>query len=348
MENTVTTGKFMGRWRHKGSLMFRAWPMFVEARKAATTRKEIPISGMLATKSGQIEFWTFDGKRPLRFEIGEKDVETIVNAAELDVKMLFDKMVVHCPGTLDIRVKKECWLEVPYIAYPKAPFRKVQSNGWGSYNDPKVPNVTKITGATIAEALQNGGVDYSKVIAVGSDEEVDEDIFIREIVENNAAIVFPRNGVSGRVKRKLMEKAKYWVVDGRRPEEAGGALQGYEITDRFFNWNHTLGASLNKEEWKAEMLRRAHDATREKGRCSRRTYFLENVINRFAERVGQSRQHVTSRFLNEGIIDWLHRSVDEVKPILGRDTPTLLRGRVNEAVNALEFYYRAMEGEQNG
>ena len=86
-----------------------------------------------------------------------------------------------------------------------------------------------------------------------------------------------------------------------------------------------------------------HESTRDKGRASRRTYFLENTVTRFAERIGWPRQRVMARFLDDGIVDWLMRSVDNVKPIAFRETSALLNARVSDAVNALEFYYRAIE-----
>ena len=67
-------------------------------------------------------------------------------------------------------------------------------------------------------------------------------------------------------------------------------------------------------------------------------------MNRFAERVGMSRQRVMARFLDDGVVDWLMRSVEAIPPVPRRDADSLLRGRVGDAVEALEFYYRAVEG----
>ena len=99
-----------------------------------------------------------------------------------------------------------------------------------------------------------------------------------------------------------------------------------------------------REEWMKGMLDRAHEATREKGRKARRVYFTDKVINRFAEKIGLPRQRVASRFLDDGVIDWMLRSVDQIKPILMRETSVLLSGRVSDAVNAIEFYYRGIGG----
>jgi hypothetical protein len=61
-----------------------------------------------------------------------------------------------------------------------------------------------------------------------------------------------------------------------------------------------------------------------------------------------SRQRVMARFLDDGVVGWLMRSVDNVKAIQGREAEALLRGRVSDAVRALEFYYRAVEGMNAG
>ena len=91
-----------------------------------------------------------------------------------------------------------------------------------------------------------------------------------------------------------------------------------------------------------------HESTREKGRSTRRRYFLENTVTRFAERIGWPRQRVMARFLDDGVVDWLMRSVDNVKPLRSREASSLLAGRISDAVNALEFYYRAVESMGNG
>jgi hypothetical protein len=55
-----------------------------------------------------------------------------------------------------------------------------------------------------------------------------------------------------------------------------------------------------------------------------------------------------ARFLDDGVVDWLMRSVDNVQPLRSREASSLLAGRISDAVNALEFYYRAVEGMRNG
>ena len=124
-------------------------------------------------------------------------------------------------------------------------------------------------------------------------------------------------------------------------------LRGYQFPDRIVRWNRRVDPDKREEEVVAR-LGSMHKTTREKGRTSRRTYFIENVVTRFAERVGMSRQRVMARFLDEGVVDWLIRSVDNVQPILFRETSSLLRGRISDAVNALEFYYRAVEAMGGG
>ena len=144
-----------------------------------------------------------------------------------------------------------------------------------------------------------------------------------------------------------MDKAMFWTVPGREPWADGGALRGYQFADRIVRWTRRVDVE-NRAENDAQRLARMHDSTRDKGRSNRRRYFLENTVTRFAERIGWPRQRVMARFLDEGIVDWLMRSVDNVKTVKSRETNALLRGRVSDAVNALEFYYRAIETMGNG
>ena len=120
-----------------------------------------------------------------------------------------------------------------------------------------------------------------------------------------------------------------------------------EFADRIVRWNRRIDKE-NRAENDVRRLARMHDSTRDKGRSARRRHFLESTVTRFAERVGWPRQRVMARFLDEGVVDWLMRSVDNVKPVRNRETAALLRGRVSDAVNALEFYYRAVESMGNG
>lgn len=341
----VSQSKYIARWRHREKLVFRCWPKWKLTHEAILREKEIPITGMKINGDGHAELWhQISGTRSYVFEISDEDFDTITAIPTSGAKML-GKMIVHCPGTADQRVKKECWLEIEVEVYSKA-FRRIITP-WGPRWKKDSP--FGIRGETIEDALGLAGMMGSKYIFIERDEDVDEDVILKEIIENDAIIVLNRlkwgnnTGVSSRVGRDLMKKALYWTIPGRQPWEEGGLYRGYQIADRFVRWTRTV-APENRERDQKERLDRMHEKTREKGVSSRRKYFLENTVTRFAERVGMSRQRVMSKFLDDGVVDWLMRSVDNIKAAPYRETPALLRARVSDAVRALEFYYRAIEG----
>jgi len=337
------TSKWCGRWCHRTKLVFRVWPRYKKANIAIRTMSRIPITGLYITEQGTMEAWhQVYSTNALRFELQDDDVELLTSIAVSRAEMC-GQMVVKAPGTLDERVKKECWMEVPIKVYPEAPPRTGKT--WGA--DTAIPEPKNHFTETPQQAVEQSGLECSKVVLVENDEELDEELLAREVVENDAVIVLAacksgRGGVSGRRTRELMERAKYWVVPGRKPEEEGGALCGYQFCDRIIRWVRRVDPT-HRAENTANRLEVMHAKAREKGKASRRTYFIDELVNRFAKRVGMSRQRVMAKFLDDGMVDVMIRSVDQVKPVLMRETPALLRGRVGEAVNTLEFYYRALE-----
>ena len=339
------SSKFIGRWRHRDKLVFRCWPKWKLAYEAVQRETHIPITGIRINTDGHAELWhQISGTRSYVFEISDEDFDTITAIPKAGAKM--GKIVVRTPGTADERVKKECWAEVEVDIYPDA-FRKKISL-WGPSWNKTAPH--EIFGETVEDAFGLAGIAGARGIFVESDEDIDYDVVYREVVENDAYIVLNhrydkerRSGVTTRAGRRLVEKAMYWVVPGREPWEDGGVLRGYQFPDRILRFIRRVDPA-NRESDAIIRLEKMHSTTREKGVTSRRQYFIENTVTRFAERVGMSRQRVMARFLDEGIVDWLVRSVDNVKAIQGRETSALLRARVSDAVNALEFYYRAIEG----
>ena len=355
MRNVLQTvaEKYIGRWKHRLTLHFRVWPKFKETHEAIAKEKLIPINGIRITDDGKPEVWnqTSAGICGAVFEVSDDDFDVLTAIPKAGARMpMYRNMVVRTPGTTDSCVKKECWLEVPVFAYPNAPERKVTM--WGAGRGAIAPH--EIFGETPEDALGLAGAPVARVVFIENDEDVDEELICREVVENDAMIVLNRRpapgiagGVSTEMGRRLIEKSMFWTVPGRAPWADGGVLRGYQFPDRIVRWNRRVSED-NREGSAAVRLSRMHDSTREKGRSSRRKYFLENTVTRFAERVGMSRQRVMARFLDEGVVDWLMRSVDAVKPIMNREASSLLRGRISEAVNALEFYYRAVEGIAQG
>ena len=341
---------FVNRWRHRDKLVLRVWPQFKEGQLLVVQQKEIPIHAFSISKEGLLRAVHYvggeveRGGKPRYFELTDADAEIVAAAADAGTRLDLKRAVVHAPGTLDERVKKECWLEIPFTAYRDAPRRTRNTASFSI--DKCVPALRNIYGSDLKSDLKEAGYEFGKVIVIETQDDLDEDIICREVVTNNAIVVFLRasaEGIRGRRIRKLIERAKYWVVSGRRPDEDGGLFRGYQFCDRFVRWNHSF-APGEREVWMKGMLDRAHEATREKGRKARRVYFTDKVINRFAEKIGLPRQRVASRFLDDGVIDWMLRSVDQIKPILMRETSVLLSGRVSDAVNAIEFYYRGIGG----
>lgn len=342
---SATSSQFIGRWRHKHKLMLKCWPKWKLAYNAIQKEKLIPINGMRINEAGKAELWhQKSGVRAYVFEISDDDFDLLTSIPKAGAEM--GKMVVHAPGSSDEKVKKECWVEVPVTVYPKAFTRKITpwGMGWNSCSP------RELFGESIEDAFGLAGMAGVRTVFVESDDDIDEEVILREVVENNAYIVLgcrpdkqKRYGVTTEAGRRLIRKASYWVVPGRKPWEDGGELRGYQFADRIVRWIRRIDPS-RREEVATLNLERMHASTRAKGVAVRRTYFLENTVTRFAERVGMSRQRVMARFLDDGIVEWLLRSVDNVKSVTARDAPTLLRGRVTDAVNALEFYYRAIEG----
>ena len=345
--------KYIGRWKHRLTLHFRVWPKFKETHDAIAKEKTIPINGIRINDDGKAEVWNLKcaGICGSVFELTDDDFDVITAIPKAGARMpMYRHMVVHAPGTTDNSVKKECWLDVPVFAYPDAPERRITL--WGSGWNGISPH--EVFGETPEDALGLAGAPTGRIVFFENDEDIDEDLICREIVENDAMIVLNhrpdagrRGGVTAEMGRRLMKKAMYWTVPGRQPWEDGGVFRGYQFADRIVRWTRRVDEK-NRAENDAQRLARMHDMTRDKGRASRRRYFLENVVTRFAERVGMSRQRVMARFLDEGVVDWLVRSVDAIPPITYRETSALLRGRITDAVNALEFYYRAVEGMARG
>ena len=335
------TSKYVGRWRHRDKLVFRVWPKYKETHQAIVRLKEIPIDGFMMTSEGMTEArYHSKNVRMCAFELRDEDVEVLGAAVAGDARLRLDEMVVHTPGTMDEKVKKECWLEVPFDANPNAPYRTSTDSMTKGDQTPRLNNVI---GSDLDEELRRRGYEYDKLAIFETEDDIDEDLICREAVENNALIVFAGSGIAGRRAKEILQRARYWVVPGRRPEEEGGLYRGYQFCDRFVRW-HFRCPEEERQARQSARLDKMHKIVREKGQATRRVYFTDRVVNRFAERIGMSRQRVASRFLDDGVIDWLARSADKVKPPAYREKEKVFMGKITAAVDALEFYYRAIEG----
>ena len=320
-------------------LVFRVWPMCRETHLAIARMKTIPITGMMINKYGHLEAWhQIHGIKAYRFELADDDADLLASVGCANAKLCTD-MLVHAPGTTDITVKQDCWLEAKVDVYPDANCRI----GKFSCEDVTIPRPATINDEDLDAGLIGKGIKYSKAYIIECEDDFDEEILCREVVEHDAVIVLKPSSVPLAKLRKFMKRTKYWVVPGKKPDEPGGAFCGYQFCDRIFRWVHRGDPATLKERLRT-ITDKMHEITREKGRATRRKYFVDETVNRFAKKVGWPRQRVTSRFLNDGVIDLLLRSVDALPPPhLARDAKSYLRGRVTDAVSALEFYYRAVE-----
>lgn len=338
--------RYLGRWQHRMTLHFRVWPKFKETHQAIVREKVIPVNGMRIGSDGTPEVWnmTSAGVCGQIFEMGESDFETIAAIPDAGARQ-YGRMRILAPGSDSDGVKKECWLEVGVLANRDAPERKITF--WGENWNGRAPH--EIFGETPEDALGLNGIACGKVVFIEKDADIDEDAILREVLENDAMIVLNRrpipgqdDGVSTEAGLRLVARAMFWTVPDRAPDEPGGILRGYQFADRIVRFHRRVDEE-NRAENHERLMGRMHEKTREKGRANRRRYFIEEVSTRFAECVGWPRQRVVERFIADGVVDWLTRSVDAVKPVQGRETWRLLNGRVNDAVRAVEFYYRALE-----
>ena len=342
----ANTSKFIGRWKHRDKLVFRVWPKYKETHLAIVKHKEIPIDWLSVSGEGKMEAQHQSKMiRKCVFELRDEDVDLLAMAGAADIRLHLDRMVVHAPGTLDEKVKKECWLEVPFTAYPSAPWRtRSDECASSSHIAPKLPSISC---ADIEVELRNAGWEFGKIVTIESVDEIDEDLICREVVENNAVIAFSGGGVPGARAKEIMTRASYWVVPGREPDEDGGLLRGYQFCDRFVRWHYKCPEG-ERSARRSEHMEKMHEVVREIGRSHRRVYFTDQVVNRFAERIGMSRQRVASRFLDDGVTDWLVRSAEVVKPKMFHDAKLTMSPLANRAVDAIEFYYRALEKQAEG
>ena len=130
-ELQTTASKYIGRWKHRLTLHFRVWPKYKETHDIIAKEKLIPINGIRINDNGGAEVWnqTHAGICGAVFEVGGDDFDVLTAIPKAGARMpAYKKMVVHTPGTTDIRVKKECWLEVPLFAYPDASEKSVVLN----------------------------------------------------------------------------------------------------------------------------------------------------------------------------------------------------------------------------
>ena len=164
MSKAGETSKYVGRWRHRDKLVFRVWPKFKETHAAIIRHKEIPIDGFMMTNEGRTEArYHSKNVRECAFELRDEDVELLAAAPAAGARLRLDEMIVRAPGTDGESVKKECWLEVPFDAYPSAPYRT--SNDSMAKGD-QTPKLKCIVATDIEEALGKRGYEFDRVVLI--------------------------------------------------------------------------------------------------------------------------------------------------------------------------------------
>lgn len=341
---TTNEEKYLGRWKMRFDLRFRVWPVGDGAHRLTWKRKTIPIHGFLMNQWGKLEAiyrnWMDEtninpSRHYLSFEVNDEDAETLAAMPLAGAELDFAKLHIEAPGTLDSKAKQISWLVATVTMNVNA---KARTRSAGCLTDDSTPIIKCLKGENLEELVKGTGVEYGKILYIKNKEDIDERAILKAVLEEDAVVVFGQF-IPAKYVHPIQRRAKFWVVEGRKPDEAGGILRGYQFSDRFFRW---YKKDLEPMDPKVR-LSKMHEITRERGAARRRTYFVDMVINRFAERIGMSRQWVTAKFIDDGIVDWLIRSVDGVAVVPMRETSALLRGRIRDAVNAIEFYYRAME-----
>ena len=336
--------KYIGRWRQRLDLRFRVWPVGDDAHRLTWRKKEIPVHGFLMNQWGKLEaiyrnWMDKDSVDPVKryrsFEINDDDAEILAAIPLAGAEADIGHLVIQAPGTLDSKAKQISWLRIPVNVNLKGGFRTRSAECW---RDESAPLMRCYKGADLGGFVKECGIAFGKIVHFRSSDEVDEDAILRAVLEEDAVIAFAPC-IPMKVITPILKRAKYWVVDGRKPEEPGGILKGYQFSDRFFRWFRRSEEPYDP----AAHMSKMHAVVREKGAATRRKYFVDQVVNRFAEQIGVSRQRVTAQLLDDGIIDWLVRSVDVIKVVPARETSTLLRARIKDAVRAIEFLYRAQE-----
>ena len=345
-------GKYIGRWQHPVTLAVRVWPCSDGARRLTCEKTRIPILGISMEKDGRVLAYHEPRglrrgyKRGVAFELPVESVDAIAAVEACGGRMDVKGMYVKAPGSSLSQFKQESWLEIPVVANADAKRRRAKEGESLAAQVLRRPKPRAIYGESPEAGLAAKGVEYGKLVFVPDEASFDRDLFLKEIVENDAVIVFGMRGVRKHLVRDLMARSAYWTYPDAKPDEPGGILCGYQVHDRIFRWHPVYSPETARAKHERG-LRLAHVNTAEKGAAARRTAFVEGVVNGFAEKLGVSRQRVTSKFLDDGIVEWLARSIDAMPQIRPRAAKELVAPRIKEAVETVAMFYKGI-GELNG
>ena len=353
--------RFTNRWQHKMTLTFRVWPREPRAHQLSVMGKEWSVDGLTYNRNEHLEACHRLGQKGFAaWEISDADALTI--AASGTAGAVVEKMRVKCPGTMDGRIKKECWLEVDVTVYPNAntkPYGPAMrltrtvacpwdglaarlQEQWRQGDAVQRGHMTRNCGKerqakwlpTFEPRTFEGFEMYESRTVINVPR-------IAESIMSGKVVVFKVGDVDTETFQKLRDKLNYYTIPGRKPEEEGGLYRGYQLGDGVIRWARRA-VEGDPDYGREAHMRKMHRATREAGQSRRRTHFVEQVVTRISERFGVSRQRTMSVFIEQGLVDYLVRSYDaaaaEGKLRIHSDPGTDMRGFVSEAVRIVEFF----------
>ena len=346
----------------------RVWPQGKGAVRLSTMRKEIPVSGMWLNDAGHMEAVYRYGKNPNQyqsFELSDEDADKITAVAAANA--VLGDMTVHCPGTTDQSVKKECYLEVNVTVNPNAtaykPFLTAQSLALMCCED-EIPDRLR----TVWERMHRAAVrkefhrhgskanavvarmepyEYKGHVIYTNPQLVDIDLVAQQVMSGKA-VLFSAGKFTGRMVGLIRERLDYYVVPGLKPEAEGGLFNGYQLGGyvfRYFPRTH-LPEGVSRI---AAHMKRMHQVRKDAGQANRRDIYIRTVIDRIAHKYGMSEQRVMMRFIESGILDYLVRSYEAAASdgrLYIHGIPSAdLKGFINHSVRVVSFI---VEGLSDG
>ena len=359
---------FTGRFRHRMRFSMRVWPRDIGAANRSLRQKEIPVSGMWLNKYGKMEVVYRYGNIPTQFhafELSDADADKLTEVGAAGA--VLGKMVIHCPGTRDGSVKKECRLEVNVTVYPDAPDGKTYHNGLYNFIDCKPEEIpaelTKVWGVLYGFAVRHEErfwgkkrraarvaavqpYEYKGHVILDNPQLLDIDTLARQIMMGKA-ILLSDTAFTGKMADIVRERLEYYTVPGRKPDEEGGLFHGYQLGGYVFRYHRAVERDA---QHLARHMEKMHESVRNGGQVRRRDIFIRAVIDRIATKYGLSEQRVMLRFIQGGILDYLIRSYEAaasdgrlyIHGIPEHD----MRAFINYAVNIVSFIVEGLTDEE--
>ena len=352
---------FTNRWQHRMTLTFRAWPRETRAHKLSVMAEEWSVDGMTYNRNEHLEVVHRLGRKGFAaWELSDEDAATLSLVGDTGAKI--ERMRVRCPGTMASDYKKECWLEADVLVYPDAAARLYGPAGrktrtlacsWDELEDllkkrwRQGDEVAehRVKGWTSRERYAKWKASYEPRTFSGFEVYVSAQVInLEEIAGKILAgkvVVFRGNAVSTELMAELREKLNYFTFEGRKADEPGGLLKGYQLGDGIIRWTPRL-AKTDPEYGRGNHIKRMHRKRTIEGQERRRAIFVGEVVEGVARKYGVSHQSVMSVFLEHGLVDYLMRSYDDAAAsgaVYIHGIPKCdLRGFVSEAVRVVSFF----------